>query len=106
MTSLARLACALLCLSFAACRETVPQGRRRGESNAASAPKPVAEAAAPARTGTSAGVYALTGARARVVWVQGDGTDPYAAGNSLVLKGLDTEDGKGERVILASVEAT
>lgn len=116
MTSPTRLACALLCLSFAACRDTVPRAAASaasepnaasapkaaaGDSNAASAPKPVAEAAAPARTGTSAGVHALTGARARVVWVQGDGTDPYAAGNALVLKGLDTEDGKGERVILS-----
>jgi len=34
------------------------------------------------------------------VWVQGDGTDPYAAGTALVLMGLDTDDGKGERVIV------
>ena len=43
---------------------------------------------------------ALAGAHARVVWVQGDGTDPRAAGEQLVLMGLDTDDGKGERVIL------
>jgi hypothetical protein len=49
---------------------------------------------------TAAAVRALTGAHTRVVWVQGDGTDPYAAGYGLVLKGLDTDDGKGERVIL------
>jgi hypothetical protein len=43
---------------------------------------------------------AFTGAHTRVVWVQGDGTDPYAAGNDLVLMGLDSDDGRGERVIL------
>lgn len=43
---------------------------------------------------------ALTGAHTRVVWVQGDGTDPETEGTNLVLMGLDTDDGKGERVIL------
>jgi hypothetical protein len=37
----------------------------------------------------------------KVVWVQGDGTDPYAAGDNLVLMGFSTEDGQGERTILA-----
>lgn len=45
-------------------------------------------------------VRAFTGAHARVVWVQGDGTDPYAAGRDLVLMGFDTDDGQGERVVL------
>ena len=40
------------------------------------------------------------GSHARVVWVQGDGTDPFALGSNLVLMGLDSEDGKGERTIL------
>ena len=43
----------------------------------------------------------LTGAPTRVVWVQGDGTDPDAGGDQLVLMGFDSEDGKGERVILS-----
>lgn len=42
----------------------------------------------------------MTGAHTRLVWVQGDGTDPFAAGDGLVLMGFDTEDGRGERVIL------
>ena len=33
---------------------------------------------APERQGAAAEVHALTGAHTRVVWVQGDGTDPYA----------------------------
>lgn len=45
-------------------------------------------------------VRALTGAHTRVVWVQGDGTDPNAEGDQLLLLGYDTEDGRGERVIL------
>lgn len=45
-------------------------------------------------------VRAFTGAHTRVVWVQGDGTDPDAGGDQLILMGFDSEDGKGERVIL------
>jgi hypothetical protein len=52
------------------------------------------------RTGAAADVHTLTGAHTRVVWVQHDGTDPYALGRDLVLMGLDTNDGRGERVIL------
>src|SRR5688572_28668986 len=55
---------------------------------------------APAREGASAEVHSLTGAHTRVVWVQGDGTDPFAMGRYLVLMGLDTDDGKGELVIV------
>ena len=55
----------------------------------------------PQRDGAAAEVHALTGAHTRIVWVQGDGTDPYAMGSQLVLMGLDTDDGRGERVILA-----
>ena len=50
--------------------------------------------------GPGADVRALTGAHTRVVWVQGDGTDPDAGGDQLILMGFDTDDGKGERVIL------
>jgi hypothetical protein len=35
-----------------------------------------------------------------VVWVQGDGTDPFAMGDRLALMGLDTDDARGERVVL------
>jgi hypothetical protein len=42
----------------------------------------------------------LIGARTRVVWVQGDGTDPTASGTNLLLMGLDTDDRQGERVVL------
>ena len=58
--------------------------------------------AAPTRTGAAADVFALTGAPTRLVWVQHDGRDPYAQGRDLVLVGLDTEDGRGERVILGA----
>ena len=51
-------------------------------------------------TGPGAEVRALTGARTRAVWVQSDGTDPRASGDQLILMGLDTHDGRGERVIL------
>lgn len=51
--------------------------------------------------GPAAEIRALTGARTRAVWVQGDGTDPFAAGDRLILMGLDTDDQRGERVILS-----
>ena len=50
--------------------------------------------------GPGAEVRNFTGAHTRVVWVQGDGTDPEAEGTQLILMGFDTDDGKGERVIL------
>lgn len=56
---------------------------------------------APGSTGPGSELFALTGAPARAVWVQGDGTDPRAAGDQLILMGLDTQDGRGERTILA-----
>jgi hypothetical protein len=47
-------------------------------------------------------VRAVTGAPTRAVWVQSDGNDPRASGDQLVLMGFDTEDGRGERVILGA----
>jgi hypothetical protein len=46
----------------------------------------------------------LAGSRLRVVWVQdmGDGRDVDTVGSHLRLMGLDTGDGKGERVILGT----
>ena len=45
-------------------------------------------------------VRAFTGAHTRVAWVQQDGKDPEAVGDGLVLMGYDSDDGRGERVIL------
>lgn len=57
-------------------------------------------AATPAIEGAAADVRGLTGAHARVVWVQGDGTDAFAMGTNFVLMGFDTDDGRGERPIV------
>jgi hypothetical protein len=62
------------------------------------------ETAAPAPAGAS-DVRKFTGAPTRLVWVQGDGTDPFAAGDQLVLMGLDTEDNRGERIILGTKQS-
>lgn len=35
------------------------------------------------------------------MWVQGDGSDPTASGTNLTLMAFDTDDGRGERAILA-----
>ena len=53
------------------------------------------------REGPSREVGNLTGAHTRVVWVQQDGRDPYARGDNLTLVGFDTDDGRGERVIVS-----
>jgi hypothetical protein len=45
-------------------------------------------------------VRAFTGAHTRIVWVQQDGKDPEAVGDALILMGYDSDDGRGERVIL------
>ena len=65
-------------------------------SNASQAVDPPASAVEAPATG----LRAFTGAATKVVWVQSDGTDPFAAGDQLILMGLSTEDAKGERVIL------
>ncbi|MGE3518335.1 MAG: hypothetical protein AB7J63_05240, partial [Vicinamibacterales bacterium] len=49
---------------------------------------------------TAQAVRALTGAHTRLVWVQSSENDPTASGTSLVLMGMDTDDGRGERAIL------
>jgi hypothetical protein len=61
--------------------------------------------AAPAPAAPGAEVRKFTGAPTRLVWVQGDGSDPFAAGDQLVLMGLDTEDNRGERVILSTKQS-
>lgn len=46
----------------------------------------------------------FAGARARLVWCQqaaGENSDAFAQGKQLVLMGLDTDDGRGERAILS-----
>jgi hypothetical protein len=48
-----------------------------------------------------AALRAFTGAHTRVVWVQSEVNDPDAGGDQLILMGLDSDDGKGERVILS-----
>lgn len=45
-------------------------------------------------------VRRLTGTPTRLVWMQGDGSDPLALGDDLTLMGFDSEDGRGERVML------
>jgi len=64
-----------------------------------------APASASSPAGPGAEVRKFTGAATKVVWVQSDGSDPFAAGDQLVLMGLDTEDGKGERVILGAKQS-
>ncbi len=59
-----------------------------------------AVASTSAAAGPAEEVRKFTGAPTKVVWVQSDGTDPFAAGDQLVLMGFSTEDGKGERVVL------
>jgi hypothetical protein len=55
---------------------------------------------APAIDGPGGVTRALTGAHTRVVWVQASGGDLSPEGDAFILMGLDTDDGRGERVIL------
>jgi hypothetical protein len=87
------LGCLFLAVVASACQGPSASPEARASSS-------VADAAVQPVSGPAAEVRALTGARTRVVWVQGDGTDPTASGTGLVLMGFDTDDGKGERVIL------
>src|SRR5262245_33689391 len=101
MLAVFRFTIVTLCLVVGACRESpAPSIEAAGSAANTAAPGP-APAPAITRRGMSANVFGLTGAHTRLVWVQGDGTDPYAAGSNLALMGLDTDDGKGERAILA-----
>jgi hypothetical protein len=52
------------------------------------------------REGPAGQLRQFTGSHTRVVWVQQDGRDPYAAGDNLLLMGLDSDDDRGERAIL------
>jgi hypothetical protein len=52
-------------------------------------------------SGAGADLRAFTGTHTRVVWVQGDGTDPYAIGTNLTLRGFDSHDRRGERALLS-----
>ncbi len=56
-----------------------------------------------AATNASQEIEKLTGAHTRLVWAQdvGNGGDTMANGDKLLLMGLDSRDGKGERAILA-----
>jgi hypothetical protein len=96
------IACACLAVAAAACGDDARSAAPAAKAAESSAPAAAGadQQTSAARSGAAASIRALTGTRARVVWVEGDGTDPYAAGTNLVLMGLDTEDGKGERVIL------
>lgn len=60
---------------------------------------------ASARADTSAAIRELTGAPTKIVWLQDTGDKPAvdAERPTLKLMGLDTEDGKGERVILSEL---
>ena len=70
------------------------------------APSPAGQARVPipaaARSEPPSVVTRLTGVRTRVAWVQdlGNGTDFNGTGDQLVLMGLDSMDGRGERAIL------
>jgi hypothetical protein len=96
-----RLAAALVLLVGTAGLTACSRPSSPAEAEAASAAAPPASASAPAPAAAPAGdVRALTGGRTRVVWVQGDGSDPTASGSNLTLMGFDTDDGRGERAIV------
>ena len=97
-----RLGVLALVAATAACSDPsravdAPAGAAANAPTSAAANAPASAPAGPADE-----VRKFTGAPTKVAWVQSDGSDPFAAGNQLVLMGLSTEDGKGERVILGT----
>ncbi len=90
----------VLCL-FAAGAAACSQPSQAVDSGSAAAPSAASAASTP-KAAPPSDVRAFTGAPTKLVWVQSDGSDPFAAGDRLVLMGLDTEDGKGERTILGA----
>lgn len=66
--------------------------------NAACGTDEATSAAAPAPPPSE--LRAVTGTHTRIVWVQHDGTDPETMGDQLIVMGLDSDDGQGERVIV------
>lgn len=60
----------------------------------------------PDAPGAAARLRAFAGAPARLTWIRqiaGDGNDPFCWGDQLVIMGLDTEDGRGERMVVSEV---
>ena len=94
MILLSRLLCLMAFVAAA--------GACSNPSQAVDAPATAVDAPAAAAQGPGAEIRKFTGAPTRMVWVQGDGSDPAAGGDQLILMGLDTEDSKGERVILGN----
>lgn len=97
LRSLVRLAFGLALCATGACSNASQADAPASAASAASTPTPPPAAASDVRK--------FTGAPTRVVWVQSDGSDPFAAGDQLVLMGLDTEDNRGERVILGAKQS-
>ncbi len=93
----------LLSLAVSGCAPDRPATTEAAAASSAS-PAPARESAAvqlPSSSKKPSALRAFTGAHTRVVWVQGDGTDPETEGVNLVLMGLDSDDGKGERTIIS-----
>ena len=76
----------------AACGPTV------GDTSETAPIQPASAAVAPD------GVAAVTGGHTRAVWIQdqGDGTDILGFGNQVTIVGFDSDDGQGERAIVAA----
>ena len=75
-----------------------PQTRTTAATPVPDAPPP----APPAPAARPAGIESFTGGRTRAVWIRdlGDGTDILGFGDAVVVMGLDSEDGLGERPIV------
>jgi len=77
------------------------ESAKSGKSAAKAAAKE--ERAIKNSTENPAKIEAFTGAHTRIVWAENQAAghpDSFARGTSLILKGIDTQDGKGERKLL------
>ncbi|HCE01844.1 MAG TPA: hypothetical protein DEQ98_01275, partial [Acidobacteria bacterium] len=83
--------------ALSACSGTAPAAPARPQSAA-----PVSVSNTPPAPTRAATLEAFTGGRTRAVWIRdlGDGTDILGFGDAVVVMGLDSDDGLGERPIV------
>jgi hypothetical protein len=107
---LALVCCAILAQG-SACRRKHPDEKRKdkgGEKEQATVRKtpPARTNASQTPGATSQQIEALTGAHTRIVWNEcliPGGSDPFSDGDQQRLCGLDTRDGRGERILREEV---
>ena len=96
-STISALLTAVLVVAVGCSRPTPPQPTTSADAQVEVSPAAHTESTPGA---AASDTRALTGAHTRLVWVQHDGSDPFAEGTNLVVMGYDSDDGQGERAIV------